>query len=787
MKVSINYELSPVKHLILFIPENEKKIVEIIKALNTTWAGLYSPILPFYKDYKNEDYSRRYSIKISLKEYYINVTNNYDPDIIVYDDDIDVESISEILKDRVSIPLKEFIDSVNKNQLEFGIGIDLLIDDLNKNEFKYKRIDSLKLSIPKIEKDNLFLSAWIGNVIDTIHSELVEKSLINYDWYRHNIVNYENLNDFLNQNLISTVQLGKYKVNILSENNNRHLCYVLDTSEWLNILDFWNLRALGLEVLPIPHDKINEAPFTTNLMELLNEKFITSTTSFKSLEVLIAPKLNSKEILKKLDKVKFTHDLKEMRFTEINWFPRFWDYDKEILMYDSVFCPKYIFEHYVKEAIVDENELITMSFPFLPFETRVSNSGLFKSYLSFSYWNNEGKYAGIISDITTKDWYDITKAFSYSRGWRVNNGNIIKFIRHEGENEYCYLPKSYDFFAKYFSNKGFSITELPSTKLAKEVLYNLGGIHGTNILSSQNAIKIIELFEGGKPIAYENLIGKIQEYKPFSQIKNPNDFIQLLLDKKIIEFGLNIRCKICEQKSFYLINELKNTLQCSICRNIFEIPQNNPKETFKYAYRGLGSFSKDNKVDGLLCVFLTLRLFKLDLADSDKKISFIMDFEIKKGNIKHEVDLAIITEHYKNKWKPTSFICECKTFKSFTKKDLDRLILLGKNLSNVVLVVSTLKEEFDDTEKDLLKNLVNTFRNKENFSSTNPVLLLTSNELIPEKRVSALNEYMKGIHMHNHIDYIQHLSDLTCERHLEIKTMSDLIIEDFRKRDPPSN
>ncbi|MBZ4035916.1 hypothetical protein K6T82_14145 [Flavobacterium sp. 17A] len=782
MEVNINHDLSPIKFLVLIkLEEDSKKVLDVFKSLSSIWAGIYCPIIIYHEKFPL-NFLKRYNIEINEEEYYRNVIKNFDPDVLIYDNQIDSKVVQNFADGRKLIALSEFFDRVQKNRLNYSIGIDVLIENVYEEEFKYKRNDELKFSIPKIINDDLLLSAWIGNVTEEIHVNLIQEHLEPMNWYQKFELDYNNLGEFLNQNLFFTIPLIREKIDHVYDDylDQSNLCYVIDRKEQLDVIDFWNLRAIGIKVLPIPFDKIHKEPFLERLLDLFKLKQ-KSKLSFKYLDFLTSPNVNSDEIFKEINSIKSINNFDNI-VTAIKWFPRYWHSSKEILKYDSVLCPRYIFGYESKDTKIEEDNMVKVELPFLPFKTKNSNDGLFKSYVSFNFWNDEGKYAGVVSEITTEDLKKITNPYSFSNDWRVSNDSIIKYISYNGEREHYYIPKSFDFFSKYFSRKGLAISETSSTKLGKEVLRNIGGINGINIFSTQNAIKIIELFEGGKSISFEDLIGKIKQLKPFPEIKSPNEIIDLLLEKKIIEFGVNVKCLICEQKSFYLINELSDKMQCSICRNQFVLPKNDPKVTFKYAYRGLGSFTRNNKVDGLLCVFLTLRLFNLELADSNRELSFLMDFNIKKGKDEYEVDLAIIAKHYRNKWKPNSFVCECKTFKSFTKVDLDRLKFLGAHLPNVTLVVSTLKEEFDDDEKLLLTDLVNHFRDLNKLISTNPVLLLTAKELIPERRFSNLQEFEKEIPKHDHVDYIQYLSDLTCQKHLGLKTISELISDHLTKR-----
>lgn len=343
------------------------------------------------------------------------------------------------------------------------------------------------------------------------------------------------------------------------------------------------------------------------------------------------------------------------------------------------------------------------------------------------------------------------------------------------------MPDSFSFFEKYFSEKGLSIKKTASGKLGNQVLKNIGGIHGTNIFSKQESISIIQLFEGGRIVSSEELIGQIKRGNPFPYLSDHAEIIGLLLDKQIIEFGFKIQCSVCEQRSFYLPSDLENNLKCSICRNSFVLPKSNPRKALKYVYRGVGPFSRNNKVDGLLSVFLTIRLFNLEISDRiDRGISFIFDFEIKKGNKTFEIDLTVLTKNRRNKNTAQLFICECKTFKHIEKKDTDRLKFLGDKLPNSILVVSTLNKSFTVEEKELLINLVESFRTKDFFSS-NPILLLTSSELMPDKGYYGLKDYSDKIALHSYVNYFHDLADLTCEKHLEMKTCSDLRLEAWKK------
>jgi len=771
MKVNLQQELSPVKFCVFIKPNSKSSLLESIKCMFSVWCGVYAPILPFYNRFSKK-FKNRYFLGLDKDDFYKNIISNFDPDVIIYEDGIDQEELIKYSENRSLITLSKFIEGLRVGIPKYSICIDTIIDGLIESDFKYSRTDNLKFVIPKINKSDLLLNAWQGAFLDNINKHYVQTYLLEKPFVEETKFNYNNFNSFLDGNNVSIRVANIFKTNLTY---NRHIqkditLYFVNPSNELDIIDYWNLRALGWELFPIPVNKKDNESYETKIIEILKHRD-QRKKHFNTIDVLISKDYQDKPILDCLNLIIKREKLK-VSVRHQNWFPRFWEESNEILNADFVFSPKVYFDSKYQDLESEEGDYVSFELPSLPFETNKSNDILYKSYISLSYWDDEGKYAEVISGISTEDWVKIVKSHSFRGDWKVSNHGIVKYISYNKSRASFYLPKAFKFFTKYFARKRISINETASGKLGYEVLKNIGGLHGANLFSTQNAIKIIELFEGGNIVSIEELTGKIKKFKPYPEIKDSKEVIDLLLNKQIIEFGIRIQCTICQQRSFYLPSEMEDELKCSVCRNNFELPKSDPRNSLKYVFRGIGPFSRNNKVDGLLSVFLTLRLFKLDVADGLERLSFIFDFDAKKEEKSFEVDLAIIAKSYKNGHVPQSFICECKTFKSIGEKDYLRLRFFGEQMPDTILVVATLKNEFSDEEKILLKKLVDDFRT--GHYSTNPVLLLTGNELIPNERYLPLSKYNDVIPQHSHINYIKELADLTCKEHLDLKTCSEL-------------
>lgn len=779
MKVSLRQDLSPIKFCFLIKPENEK-LLDAIKCSYSVWCGIYSPIIPFYKRFSKR-FRLRYNFGASREIYYRNIVNNYDPDVLIYDDDIDVDDINICGTDIQTIKLSVFKEGLERFSPQNGVSIDIVLGSLINEEFKYNRTDDVKISIPKIPNNNILLSAWQGAFLDNVNKHFVEGHLSKLPYIDIVDFDYKNFNEFFELENTSLRFINTYKTRLLYDRglSKNIVLFFIDHTNNLDIIDYWNLRAIGWKIIPIPVSKINSEAYKKMMVEVFKEiEQNDRGLKYKISDVLISGSNKRKPILNALDAL-IKKEKIGVTIPEQSLFPRIWHDDYGILKYDFVYCPQ-IYTDSVDENLTSEKGgYINFNLPRLPFETRFSNDGLFKTNISLNYWDDEGKYAEVISGINTIDWVRITKSIGRKFEWKVSRNGIFKYIYHQHDSASFYLPESFKFFSKYFENKEISIKQTASGKLGYEVLKNIGGIQGANLFSTTNAIKIVELFENGKVVSHEELIAKINRYKPYPEFKNPKDVIELFLRKQIIEFGINIQCTVCEQRTFYLPKELNDELRCSVCRNTFKLPKNDPKNTLKYVYRGVGPFSRNNKVDGLLSVFLTIRLFKLDLSDGTERISFLFDFDAKKGNKDFEVDLVVLSKSFKYNNRAESFICECKTFKSIDEKDYKRLKFFGEQMAGTTLVVATLKNEFSDEEKVLLRKLVNRFRTS-SFGTTNPLLLLTGNELIPNQKVYGLSEYDDTIQNYLYVDYVKYIADLSCKKYLGISTCAELRMEKYK-------
>jgi hypothetical protein len=159
-----------------------------------------------------------------------------------------------------------------------------------------------------------------------------------------------------------------------------------------------------------------------------------------------------------------------------------------------------------------------------------------------------------------------------------------------------------------------------------------------------------------------------------------------------------------------------------------------------------------------------------------------MNFHLQKKKKSVEVDLMLqLRENRLTENKTELIFCECKTYKNFDQTDIDRMIFLGEQFKDSILVMSTLNEDLTSDEKRLISSLVNHFRKGYGNRPINPVLVLTANELLPKDFLDPFDHFGE---IHNAIrynDYLGFLCEKSCEIYLKLKMWNDIKIDEWRE------
>ena len=755
---------------------------------------MYNPIIPTYKEIPATWQDAPFVGSPSAQELVSGYLDNFDPDYVVpmgecVDYDIDFGDFNKI-KD-----VSEILESMETDSVStFGIGLFEVLSCFFEDELKFQRKYPLDICVPQFGGDfDLFFSSVFGKFpesIDTIFWERVANHL------------EAKKIDCSTENYIELLEPSKRflrrmtRLYLTPRGNIEQCVYFLDATAPIDIIDYWNLRAVGWNVLAVPKQFSQENTVHECVQGLIEENYDQPRSKNKNhrpITLLKSRSISEDELKQFTDS--FDSSLSNLpnkdkgpKYFFQTMYPRMWD--KWARGYDHVECCE-IESGTVEHNISTDQE--TISFKTLDPE--------FSRHLSFGLGEprfvnefNLRLYGGkeLLADVIPKGDLNLARVIGRYNPfcWRISRKGLVFLSKHAESVMELSIPYAETIFKRWLELQGWTVNVSSPGKIAKQMLQQLDGVHGTWILAKKGIIELL-----GEMSSYTNILKKIpEELTKLQEILQQNgsqsradeieefvkhlkeiepqlagdersmltttfldrlseiagkalekkegesnkirkqqvaslakQFRKKLIDSNVLQLGLEVQCTECDKRSWYSLKDSDYGLRCPECHAQFPFPQNT--EDIKWAYRTLGAFSSSNQADGAYTVLLTFRFFSELLEGATTPL---MSFKIQKDDTELlEADLGLFYQRSKFSESETKIIlAECKTFNLFDQTAIDRMTDLGNAFPGAILVFAKLTEYLSDEEKALLLPFVEESWNRyESSEPFNPVMILTGKEL----------------------------------------------------------
>lgn len=773
MNVTISQTIRPVKLAFFIRPGIRKSYLRAVHICSVLWGGACFPILPFYKVLPRK-FRHEYRASETTEEFYRFALANFDPDVIVVDDEIKPSAVAPFVNKRNIVTMNQVEQSFEAKEEGYGIGMELILRALKEQEFKYQRTDGFRIRYAPVDSTNPFMATLFGQYASNTWQQLAAVGLPKR-YFTSTKLRGTEPEGYYEEDVLTALDVTLHSLNNVGFKSwsSETGVFLLNPNRTEDLILFWNLRAIGWNLLAVPvNDYRNES--WLKRIRRQQQLFHSHFNLVDHIHILAGYGIPREEVYEAqqfLDTIQVDPN-KKIRYSHHWWIPRFW-HDSKHLHYDKAYAisPKGA----SKELIFDWDTKSTLRVNVLKPALDVSSyHGKRLCYVNEVQYIVDGmqpQYAQVLPDLPSDKVERLTR-WGYNQ-WRFSsNGNFFLSSGWDKEIDIV-IPQTERVFSEWFAHHNLSIRHSAAGKMAKQLLVNIGDMYGVNMFANPGLLPILSLFEGGKVIHKHTLFGEaskqFNKYKDHFRVWGVTDIVDGLIKKGIIQAGFEIQCSFCNQHSFYTVNELNERLRCTVCQNIFLAPVHSP-DNIKWSYRGLGPFSRNNRAEGIIAVLLTLRFFRITLRH-DALISSTLSFDILENDkIVNEVDLALFYKEFNHSPQPTDlFFCECKTEIEFQRKDIERMKRLGILFPGSVLVFATLKLQLSEAEKIAIGKLVKYFRGGLKSRPRNPVLILTGNELL--SRLFGLKHFHEEIHRYNHNhDEVGRLCDITCGEYLGLPT-----------------
>jgi len=788
-KITIVKKLRPIRLAFLVAKEDKRTLREAFCINTCLWGGIYNPIIPFFKKTpKNwEDHRFRHPSASSILKGYL---DSFDPDYVVAKDR---KMLSDSLFDKERILLfEEVLTSKADSPISYGVDVTDLYRHLYDKDFKFERRHPIKVFIPKPSKETALLSAcYFGDFPSLKEMRYVKKNYSHCFNPEELAINPGNLLDcFINEG-VSPLRITKAELQVYPRGwRAEPTVFFMDATSWLDIVDFWNLRAVGRDVLLLPKQ------YADNYIDLLNTIIKRNHVPYRHSEDMmhhtnfICSRSSNMEEMQSFSKKLTSSGIGSISLQ--HWYPRMWDEwarDKD----------------HVGLCLVEdkeESEEVSLNDNYLRFKDispafveKYSGNGKPRwiNVIRFKDFCKRYNCPSVLPR-NLKDAYRIFGAHSFDKAWISSEGINIPCEHYEWSH-FFEIPTNFKVFEAWFKTQGFEIELSGPGRILLKIIDSVGGIHGTRTFQDEEIIKLLdkmshaavelEIKESDDEPVKSKVRAKTVSIKIWRDLLiklNHNSsevadrHLRNLINYKILKGGVNLQCPECAQHTWYALDDLSDRVTCERCLEKFDFPIVRPVSENKWHLRTIGPFSVENYAQGGYCVALSLRFF----ADHQlsNEMTWIPSFSIKKDGMFIEADFGIfLSQGRLNEIKsPIVIFGECKSFNEFTNKDITRTKQMADNFPGSVIVFCTLRSTLTDREKKIIAKLAR--RGRKHYKAEqwiNPVLILTGIELFSTFRPpscwkdkgSPYNAFADNRHVR---DGIQELCDATQQMHLGIES-----------------
>lgn len=800
--IQVDIRLRPIRFGFLVRPDDAENILEIFRINTCLWGGMFNPIIPFFESVPTwwERGGYRFEDEKQIINGYLNF---FEPDFLIEAE----EGISNGFgyDPKRVIQFADVLAQPNEvGSDKYGLSVHELYTELYEKEFRFElrqKYNFVDVETASLTFEN-FVAANFGSFptqeqfgyFQRNYQKIFNPKLITLD--------PEKLLELYKSRYASPLGIGREKLRVDYHSRRDPTLFILDVEQSKDLVDFWNLRGIAKNVIPIPVQWIEELSPSCKEFILKNYRSIDGNSDERvNRTALIFARSIAENDIQEIDHNFLSVDEKQASSPQ-EYYPPIWQKPSEKVM--SPRRPTLHADSKKIELQVNEDNPQIQFEPIFPdFISEFGNDFRIANVVKLQDWSNKNQIATIFPcNYRNPSFPKFTMFQSSGSSHLPTTEGLVSFPKYKKLSQRWNLVDGTTAINNWLKDNQVSTQLSDSGRATQQIIQTLEGFGGVGCIAYKGIIDLLNKM-ANKPLTKTCRFEKFKE-KIDCAIDNQmwaKRTFETLVERKAAELGLEIKCSKCGSRSWYSMTQLDYSLICNLCLKQFNFPVTNPEDNrqSRWAYRVIGPFALPDYARGGYAAALAIRFFAGILGDPGRSVitwSAGQELELPSGK-KVEADLLIWHQRTQmfGQDHPTDMVFgEAKSFakSAFKKDDVNKMKLLAETFPGSILVFATMREAKDITKGEInrIKELAEWGReyDKERQQTRAPVIVLTETELFSDYSLRVSWKEKGGRHKMliepgwARTDNLRVLADLTQQLYLGMPSYGTYLTKQIRKQ-----
>lgn len=773
---SITTRVRPIRVAFLVDPTNASDVYRAITLSTALWGGNYNSIVPAYRRLPRNWETHRVRRQAVPAEIITGYLDGFDPDIVV--------PIGQCAKRNFQVGNRDLVneeellwDESKSSSSMHGIGLLEVMHGFWEKELKFKRTDDLDIAIAEIPRAyRTFLASVFGALPESV-IKAMDRRFGNATGVTRIKPTLATLYEFWKPNRIFPRNLGTWALEYRPLRD--PTLFICDATSPLDVVDYWNLRASGRYVLPVPVQLAQTESMKAIARDFIEEHYYPNRHNPRIMEhatVQRSRSLSEKTVQEFVDSlgIEEPRENSEFKYLLRWWYPRLWDAWARDNTPEGVAFP-YAYEE--EKRITESEERLDLRAlnPKFLIDNYYSGTPRFANEFRFRFYGSKEPMAEVIPEGSR----ELSSALGPTgyRDWRFSRSGPVFLAKRENDLIFLNVPRAEAVMKAWLKERGWKVTLSGPGRIATQLIKQLDGSSGISLLAHKGVVELLAELEKEAGMPRQAVVGRLASIAKDDHFRLSEErYLELLINANALRLGGRIKCPICTRLNWFELNSLKYTLNCKFCLSDFSPPLDSPKEIV-WTYRAHGPFAS-SIAQGSFTVLLTLQF--LEGRHHDRSVTPLFSYTAQKDDALLEADLTCL---YKgNSWRDSRLYvvhAECKSFNNFEKRDILRMRELAAAFPGSILIFATLNESLNTKEIELITPLVMSERRKRfRAQRYSPVIVLTGVELFSLTGIGNCWQGKRGLYEQfngYHFDFsdLELVSEATSQLYLGLESWYD--------------